>query len=172
MLIEAILAHDLNKGIGKDGKLPWKCKKDMEFFKTQTTGHFVIMGSKTFQSLGKPLANRVNVVLTRDPKKYNGLYKDMKNVLFTSRIHFYEYIQQNIEEFRKVFHFLVPNCKIFIIGGNEIFDMYLPICDSIWITTIKGVYDCDTFFTYNVSIYKKLITYDDDELCIANYFLK
>jgi dihydrofolate reductase len=171
MKIEAILAHDLNNGIGNDGKLPWKCKKDMDFFKQTTTGHFVLMGSKTFESLGKPLPNRVNIVLTRDPKKYIDKYKHFKNVIFTSRIHFYEYIRDNLEEFKKVFDFLEKECKIFIIGGNEIFNMYLPVCDSIWITTIKNIYECDTFFTYNVSIYKKLITYDDDELCIANYWI-
>ncbi len=171
MKIEAILAHDLNNGIGNGGKLPWKCKKDMDFFKLTTTGHFVLMGSKTFDSLGKPLPNRVNIVLTRDPAKYTEKYKNIKNVIFTSRIHFYEYIQDNLEEFKKVFDFLLPECKMFIIGGSEIFNMYLPICDSIWITTIKRIYECDTFFTYNVALYKKLITYDDNELCIANYWL-
>lgn len=171
MEIEAILAYDLNKGIGKDGKLPWKCKKDMDFFKKQTTGHFVIMGSKTFESLGKPLVNRVNVVLTKDPKKYIDKYKEMKNVIFTSRIHFYEYIKDNLSEFQKVFEFLLPKCKIYIIGGNEIFNLYMPICKSIWITTIKGEYNCDTFFTYNINIYKKIIIHDDEDITITNYFL-
>ena len=84
--MEAIVAVDLKNGIAKDGKIPWKSKADMKFFREQTTGCIIIMGSTTLLSLPNalPLPNRLNIVLTRTPAKYTCYpkYSQLDNILF------------------------------------------------------------------------------------------
>ena len=79
-MFELIVAIDENCGISKDGRIPWHIPEDLHFFKTKTQHHIVIMGKKTFDSIGKPLKNRLNIVLTRSPdeKPYysNVIYTD------------------------------------------------------------------------------------------------
>ena len=74
--VEAIIALDNNLGLAKDNIIPWKCKKDMEFFKRKTINNIVIMGFKTLISLPKeePLKDRLNIVITRDKNKYLHLF--------------------------------------------------------------------------------------------------
>ena len=84
--IDAIVAVDAKNGIAKDGKIPWKSKADMKFFREQTTGCIIIMGSTTLLSLPNalPLPNRLNIVVTRTPAKFTCYpkYSQLENILF------------------------------------------------------------------------------------------
>jgi len=157
--VEAILAIDSENGLAKGGQIPWKSKTDMKFFKTKTINNFVVMGSKTFFSLpnSEPLKNRTNIVITNDKEKYSKLYKN-------SNLFFFD-----LEEVLRLIKSDTKN-KFFIIGGNQIYDLFLPYCSVIWLTTIKQNYNCDLKFDLNkekLLNYKKEIIYDDDELEIC-----
>ena len=115
--VEAILAVDSVNGLAKNGQIPWKSKTDMMFFKNKTIEHIVVMGSKTLLSLpkSKPLKNRTNIVITNETEKYSNLYSDYKSYLtFLNFQETLQYIKSN------------KNNKIFIIGGNKIYNLLLP----------------------------------------------
>lgn len=125
--MEAIFACDKNGGIGFENSLPWAFnKEDMQHFVNVTRGKAVVMGSKTFESLGrKQLPNRRNIVLSRTPEKWDGVVESM-----------------TLE------HFLSLQCfqesHIVIIGGAEIYEELLPLCDTLWVTRFHEEYECDT----------------------------
>lgn len=133
MSINAILAMDDNMGIGFENRLPWPTnKKDMKWFSDNTRGHVVVMGRKTWESLGShPLPNRINIVISS--QKIEGadavLSGDMEVVL-----------HQILNRY--------PDLHIWFIGGADIYRQALPFCDKIYVTKINGVYKCDTFM-YN-----------------------
>jgi dihydrofolate reductase len=131
MTVNAILAHDEQYGIGKESKLPWPHNDaDMKWFRDCTNGHVVIMGRKTWESLGsKKLPNRTNIVVTRSELQGNpdGTY---------------------FGEIRKLVQMLkmeYPDLKIWIIGGADIYKQALSFCDNIYVTKFQGNYDCDAF---------------------------
>lgn len=135
MTVNAILAHDDDYGIGKDGKMPWDYNSaDMKWFKECTTGHVVVMGRKTWQSIGnKKLPNRINVVVTRS--KIDG---DADSIYYGS-------MPDLISVMKKEY----PDLKIWIIGGADIYRQTMGLCDNIYVTKIPGNYDCDTFVPMN-----------------------
>lgn len=129
--ITGIVAVDAEWGIGKDGTLPWKCSEDLKNFKEITSGGIVVMGRKCLDSLpnGKPLPNRVNVVLTR---KYP--QNPVEGVIYCT-------------DYRKVLEFSEKYDKeVFIIGGAEIYKLFEPHYTEIYETQIEGTFDCDTFW--------------------------
>ena len=173
--LEAILAYDLNNGISKNGAIPWKSKTDLSFFYNTTKGNVVIMGRTTFLSLPencRPLKNRLNIVLTSNPELYanDDKYKNVDNLIFTSDPTFYQEIVKNKES--KYMASLSPNFKIIIIGGKQVYEMYFPLCETLWVTRIKKDYQCDLFIDYNFATQFKdyEIVKDDDELIILKYF--
>ncbi|MCX7922505.1 MAG: dihydrofolate reductase [Clostridia bacterium] len=125
-MISLIVAMDKNRAIGKDNKLPWNLPADLAYFKKVTMGHTVIMGRKTFESIGKPLPGRQNVVVTRN-----------KNYVAEgcSTIH-------SIEEALKY----RENEEAFVIGGADIFKEFLPCTDRLFITLIDDEFEGDTYF--------------------------
>lgn len=126
MTISWIYAMDLNRLIGDGNKLPWKSKTDMKYFREITTGNVVIMGRKTFESLGcKPLPRRYNIVLTRDKD-----YKVPDGVI----------VLNNIEDIKNISHE-----NIFIIGGAELFKSTYHIVDKIYESVIEIESDGDTY---------------------------
>lgn len=176
--IEAIVAFDENKGIAKEGILPWTIKEEMDFFKTTTLGHIVVMGLNTFLSIPekhRPLKDRLNIVLTSRYSYYSDLYKDKSNnIIFTDNQYFYHQILSCPEIYLEKYKYLNKNnqtvenknFKIFIIGGKQIYMRYLPICSTVWVSQIKGNYNCDLFLhdydkilsdplMYNYTIYKE-----------------
>jgi dihydrofolate reductase len=183
--IEAIVAVDQRIGLAKNGQIPWKSKTDMTFFKTQTTNHIIVMGINTLLSLrnANPLPNRLNIVLTRNPEKYNtdnnennnnntNKYKKMDNILFMNNQSFTQFISDPASivtpEHNK---YLNKDYKIFIIGGEQIYTQFCDMCDTIWLTKIKANYECDLIFSYysrlfdtDAKKYNCEIYYDDDEL--------
>jgi len=152
--VEAILAVDLLNGLAKNDKIPWKNKTDMKFFKNKTLDHTVVMGTKTLLSLPKalPLSNRINIVITNQKDKYSSVYKNISNLFFLD-------LEQTIN-----FMKLNTNITFYIIGGNQIYNLLLPYCSTIWLTKIKKSYDCDLIFSYDISSYNKEVIYEDTEL--------
>jgi dihydrofolate reductase len=135
MTVNAILAYDDAYGIGKNGGLPWPHNDaDMKWFRDCTLGHVVIMGRKTWQSIGsKKLSNRVNIVVARS--RIDGAPDSV----------YYGEIGILLKNTRKEY----PDLKIWIIGGADLYRQTLPFCDNIYLTHIKGNYDCDAFVPVN-----------------------
>ena len=129
-MVRAIVAVDKNWAIGKDNKLLISIPEDMRFFKDTTSGNVVIMGRKTLESFpqGKPLPNRVNIVITRDPN-----YSRTDVIVARSP----EEAIKLAGEYKK---------DIYIIGGGSIYEALINYCDEALVTYIKYSYDADTFF--------------------------
>jgi dihydrofolate reductase len=121
-----VVAIDANRGIGINNKLPWHLKEDLQHFKRTTTGHPIIMGRKTFDSIGRPLPNRRNIVVTRNP---NWQHDGVDAV--TS-------IEDALD--------LAGEGEAFLIGGAQIFSDALPLTDKLIVTEIEKTFACDTFF--------------------------
>ncbi len=129
MAIIGIVAISKNYAIGKDGKLPWHYSSDLKFFKETTTGNAVVMGSNTWRSIGRPLPNRLNVVLTR-----SGSVETPPEVLKLSS-------KDEVIDLCKYI-----NRDIFIIGGAKTYANFADLIDK-WIVTYVPVEveDADTF---------------------------
>jgi dihydrofolate reductase len=128
--MKAIVAVDKNWSIGKDNQLLFKIPEDMKFFRNLTTGNIVVMGSKTFESIGKPLPNRVNMILTRLPRKYG----DIENVE--------AYSKDDMERILR----LEKHVPIFIIGGESVYNLFIDEVDEIYVTKLEKEYDADKHF--------------------------
>jgi dihydrofolate reductase len=128
-MINAIFAADYNGGIGLNGGLPWPNNpEDMARFQELTTGHVVVMGRKTWDSLPdryRPLPNRINVVVTNRPISRARI---IRGDIVAG-------IKKLVEEF--------PNKIIWIVGGKEILEICRPLCNNLYITHIKGNYRSD-----------------------------
>jgi dihydrofolate reductase len=153
--MEAIYAIDINNGLSKDGGIPWNSKKDLTFFANKTKKNVVIMGRNTYFSLPdnvRPLKNRLNIVLTTKPEDYLYIQQESKNnVLFTDDCNIYKRLLSEREETAKSHPYLNYNFKIFCIGGKNVYEQFIPLCDKVWVTQIKKDYSCDLFFNYNFS---------------------
>lgn len=122
-----IVAIDSERGIGKDNRLPWHLPADLKYFKSVTTGHPVIMGRKTYESIGKALPNRRNIVVSRqEDLRYSDA--EVSNTLNAA-------IALASE----------GNDKVFILGGADIFRQALPIADTIYLTRIHAAFEADTY---------------------------
>ena len=125
-MIYHVVAVAKNGVIGKSGQLPWHFSTDLKFFKNLTTGHTVVMGRKTFDSIGKPLPNRENIVITRRLRPG------------TAGVKFVESVDQALENAQKG--------KIFIIGGASIYRETVHLIDGVYLTQIHEDYEGDTFY--------------------------
>lgn len=133
MKISIIVAFAKNMVIGNNNHLPWKLSNDLQYFKKTTMKKPIIMGRKTFESIGKPLPGRVNIVLTQD-KQYQAEGCICMNDL-TSAI-----------EIAKTFCPINDVDEIMIVGGAEIYRQSIEICDRIYATEILQDFDGDSFF--------------------------
>ena len=129
MVISFIVAASENNVIGKDNKLPWCLPTDMRYFKNVTWGMPVIMGRKSFESLGKALKGRKNIVVTRNRQWQAQGTQVAQSVDEAIRLA----TQTDAEE-------------IFILGGAEIFRLAWPSADRIYLTLVHGNFDGDAFF--------------------------
>ena len=174
--MEAIYAIDINNGLSKDGAIPWKSKKDMTFFMNMTKYNIVIMGKNTYFSLPeriRPLKNRLNIVLTSQPDMYLEDTSTNNNVIFTNSENIYKAFLNNREKFKSFYPFLSRNFKIYIIGGKQIYEKYIPLCQSIWLSRIKNDYSCDLFLDYEFEKeFKEVQSCEDDEFKIIKYTKK
>ena len=170
--MEAIYAIDSKNGLSKNGIIPWKSKKDMSFFMNKTKNNIVIMGKNTFFSIPKehrPLKNRLNIVLTSEPQLYENNMEG-SNVLFTNNNDIHQYILNNVNKYCEMCVYLKRDFKIFFIGGKTIYEQFIPLCDTIWVTRIKDDYNCDLFIDHDYSEEFNVELYDEnDELEIIKY---
>jgi dihydrofolate reductase len=149
-------------GIGYKNKLLWKSKQDMNHFYNLTKHNIVIMGRKTYESIGKPLSNRINIVLSRN--------KNIQNQ--NSLLHFFSNIQDAINWCEK-FH---ENKLVFIIGGSEIYSQTEHQIDGIFATEIicNNPKDADTYYNINLKEFHKVQekVYEDQIQDIILNFVK
>ncbi|HMQ47928.1 MAG TPA: dihydrofolate reductase [Saprospiraceae bacterium] len=130
MIVSAIVAADLNNVIGKDNGIPWYLSGDLKYFKKTTLDHHIIMGRKSFQSIGHALPKRTNVVITRDP------FFVASNCL----------VARSVEE---ALNMAYDNGEeeAFIIGGGEIYKQSMPWWDKVYLTRVNtAIEGGDTFF--------------------------
>lgn len=149
-MIAAIVAMSENRVIGANGKIPWSIPEDMRRFKELTTGHTVLMGRKTYESLPKkfrPLPDRRNVVVTRNDLYKLSLPPDEQNVEVVSSAA--EFIEQWSSDAQ-------PDSKLWIIGGGEIYKEALPYCQMIYLTLVQGKISGDTYFPNFEHEFKKV----------------
>ncbi len=152
----------LNRVIGAGNKIPWHLPEDFKWFKKLTTGHVVIMGRKTFESLGKPLPNRINIVLSRHPGRLQKGFPEIFGGAWVARgkTHFPEKPTQF--ELPKVGGAATVDLRIikdvlkldpassplefFICGGAKIYQQTLPLCSDLYLTLVKREVEGDAFF--------------------------
>lgn len=129
--MQAILSADKNWGIGNKNRLLVSIPSDMKFFRQKTTGKVVVMGRKTLESFpgGQPLKNRINIVLTGNRDYY------VKDAVI---VHTEEELSEELKKYKDE--------DIFVIGGESVYRMLLPLCDTVYVTKIDREFEADTFF--------------------------
>ena len=149
-MISLIAAVGKNNELGIDNHLLWSLKEDMKFFRTTTNNHTVVMGKNTYLSIGRPLPNRENIVITHN--NIDGL--------------------TCISEPEKVLD-LAKNQEIFIIGGAKIYEYFIPYADNIYLTEIEDTKEADSFFpTFNKDNYNREVLNALEENNIKYSFVK
>ena len=134
--VAAIVAMDEGRVIGKDGALPWHLPEDLAHFKALTSGHLVIMGRKTWESLPpkfRPLPGRVNIVVSRAPGALN----------LPEGVHGAESVEQALSLAARVGR---PDQRIWFIGGAQVYAAALPLCEELHLTLVRGAHDGDAKF--------------------------
>lgn len=130
--VAAIVAVSTNFVIGKENKLPWHLPADLQHFKKLTSGHAILMGRKTYESIGKALPNRLNLILTRNLsfKAPNCLIvNDLQSACKIAAAQNYK--------------------KLFVIGGAEVYKELLPFCQKVYLTEVQTIAEGDAFFELN-----------------------
>lgn len=126
-MIIAIAAIGMNNELGKDNQLIWHLPNDFKRFKTLTTGHYIIMGRKTFESFPKPLPNRTHVIITRQ-KNYTA-----ENCIV-------------VDSLKKAIAVCPKDEDVYVIGGGEIYNQSIDFADKLEITKVFHSFEADTFF--------------------------
>lgn len=127
-MISLIAAMDRNGAIGKGNRIPWRLPADLAYFKKATLGHTVVMGRKTYESIGRPLPGRENIIITR-----NTGYKASGCRIFYSFDELLRFLEEKKEE-------------VFVIGGAEIYRQFFPWADKLYITFINAEFNGDKYF--------------------------
>lgn len=127
-MISFLWAEDKKGVIGKNNQLPWRLPEDLTYFKRTTMGHPIVMGRKTYESIGKPLPGRTNIVLTRDER-----FQAEGCLIFKTKTELLKWIREN-------------NDEVFITGGAAIFGLFMEEADRLYVTKIHEEFDGDTYF--------------------------
>ena len=128
MKITIVAAIASNNVIGKKNSLPWDIPEDLKRFKQLTSGHTILMGRKTFDSIGRPLPNRTNIVMTKD----TNYQKEGVEIVFDEK--------EALNLIKEL------NQEVFIIGGSKIYELFEPWATSLMITRVLKDYEGDAFF--------------------------
>lgn len=132
--LSLIVAMDKNGLIGKDNSLPWSLPADLKYFRETTSGHPVVMGRKTFESIGRPLPNRLNIILTRTPAF------QAEGCTVISSVD--KVLEQSQSE------------EVFIIGGKQVYHLFLPFVQRVYLTRIDEEFEGDTHLQLDLSDFK------------------
>jgi dihydrofolate reductase len=146
VLISLIAAIAENGVIGKDNKLHWHLPEDLQFFKKTTFGHPIIMGRKNFESIGRVLPGRINIVLTRSTN-----FAEAENLKVAHSL------REAFEIAQKT-----GTDECFIIGGAEIYEEALPFCQKLYITRVHGIFEGNTFMPEFEKSFRKIS-------CVSNF---
>lgn len=131
MIVSLIVALDEKGGIGKDNRLPWHLSSDLKRFKQLTLGHYLIMGRKTYETIGRPLPGRVMIVITHNPQ-----FQPPGCLIAQSLEEALAIAQKNGET------------EAFIAGGGEIFAQAIRLADRIYLTQVHTVVEANIFFPH------------------------
>lgn len=126
MTTTIVVAISENNAIGKDNQLLWYLPKDLKHFKEITSGHTVIMGRKTYDSVGKPLPNRRNIVITRQDITIEGV--------------------EVVKSIEAALELCKDTHEVFVIGGAEIYKQAMHLTDKIFLTIVHATFDADAYF--------------------------
>ncbi len=138
MILSLIAAIGKNNALGKANQLLWQMPADMKHFREKTTGHTVIMGWKTFESIGRPLPNRHNIVITKDPSSApEGItaVTSLNEALQIAALEQGSKFEENQDE-----------VEVFVIGGGYTYAEALPKANKLYITLVDDAPEADTFF--------------------------
>ena len=144
--ISIIVAHSKNMAIGKANNLPWRLPDDLKRFKKLTSGHPIIMGRKTYQSINRPLPDRTNIVVTRD------MNLEIPGCIVA---------HSAVEAIKRAREF--DREEIFIIGGAELYKETLSLADRLYVTIVDTHVDGDAFFPEYSNIFTKKISEESGE---------
>ena len=148
MKTSIIVATAPDGAIGKNNQLLWHLPADMKFFKEKTMGHHILMGRKTYESIGRPLLGRTTIIITRDKN-----YKAEGCIVVNS-------LPEAIEKAKEK-----GDDEAMITGGAEIYKLAVALADTIYLTEVQGKFEADTFFNFDKSAWtiKEKKDYKADE---------
>ena len=156
MSLSIVVAMDENRLIGKDNKLPWHLPADLAYFKKITTGKSIVMGRKTYDSIGRPLPNRRNIIISRN----------LKTLITGCEV---------ITSIDEVLSITKDEDEVMIIGGASLCEQLLPQVSRLYITKIEGKFDGDVYFPeYNEADWRQVSCEShlpDDSNQYAHHFL-
>jgi len=152
MKLTAIVAMTDDRVIGNKGTLPWDLPDDLKFFKKRTTGHPIVMGRKTFDSIGKPLPKRENIVLTRDPAWH---HDGVETIHHPRDLNDYPLVDQ----------------QVYIIGGAQIYEFFMPLLQDIIVTHVHDTYEGDTYFPeYKEEFPNSELIWEQEDFTILRHY--
>ena len=145
----AIAAMSLNRVIGANGQIPWHLSEDLRFFKRVTLGHIVLMGRKTYDSIGRPLPGRENWIVSRSgPGENLRVFSELPEIPRVSP----------------------DGREIFLIGGAQLYAALLPECDTLYLTLVKRTVEGDAHFPEHESLFPKYsVELSNEEFEIRKY---
>lgn len=164
-MISIISILGKNNAIGKDNKLIWNIPDDLKHFKKITDGHAVIMGRKTFESIGRPLPNRTNIIITskNDYKAEGCLIVDSLESAISKALEIANNTPSPLEGEGRPVLSEVEEGEIFIIGGGEIYRQAIDIADKLYLTLVDDLpADADTFFP-NYDAFDNVLSEEEHE---------
>lgn len=144
--ISLIAAISENRVIGNGGEIPWHLKDDFRRFKERTTGHAIIMGRKTHESIGRPLPGRTNIVITRDTSR------EIPGCTVVGSL------DEALTKAREI-----ESEEIFVIGGGQVYAEALPLADRLYLTLVHAIMDGDTFFPEYGEAFEKVVESEEFE---------
>ena len=144
--ISLIAALSENRAIGKNGKIPWHLSDDFRRFKERTTGHAIIMGRKTHESIGRPLPGRTNIVITRNTDQ------NIPGCIVVGSL------EEALGEAR-----LIESEEIFVCGGGQVYAEAIARADRLYLTVVHAIMDGDAFFPEYADAFGKVVESEEFE---------
>lgn len=139
--IELIVAMDKNRVIGKNGKMPWHIPEELQSFKNITADSNIVMGRKTLESIGRALPNRVNICVSKSLSEFKGV--------------------RVVDDLSKLADVIDYDKRIFIIGGSEMYKLFMKHATVLHVSIVKGEYEGDTYFpSYDEDEWKSIVEVD------------